>query len=149
MSSIEDKKAVSMKLSEAFQQYLDSINGIRAPGTVYWYKTLMRRLLRVLGDLEIETITIQNLRSWRSTLYEANTKYGGNCVRPRENGKLSEVTIYGTIKSCRTFFRWLTREGLLEDNPAERLVLPKTPKRHREGIKDADRDKMLEWCKAS
>lgn len=117
-----------MKLSEAIENYLIGLQGIRSKATVAWYGYMLAELKKDMGDEELKTLGVDRLRRWRARLFERN---------------YSVWTIRDYLRACRTFFKWLVVERKIKVNPAVRLELPKEPQRPRLGITEDDRDKIL------
>ena len=117
-----------MKLSIALDSFYDSMAGVLSPKTLTWYTSRLPSMLEALGDMEIETITLQDLRKWRRKLYERDHRYGnGNCNHPEIAGGLSPWTLHQYIRGSKRFFHWCVDEGILQVSPAVRLELPQLP----------------------
>ena len=132
-----------MLLSEGIQSYLQSITGIMSPGSVTFYKRRLPSLLDHLGDVDLSTITLPQLREWRAALAARRTRWGGATSHPEVPGGLSPHYLHQFVRSVRRFFGWLEEEGLIRVSPARRLELPPLPHQYRRGITTADRDKLL------
>jgi site-specific recombinase XerD len=102
-----------MKLSQAIQEFDLSMVDIKADSTRRVYMYTLRQVLEQLGDVELDTITISQLRQCRSVIN-----------RP----KLSQHTKHRNVRQTRTFFKWCTTEGFLPQSPAARLEMPRLPK---------------------
>lgn len=129
-----------MLLSEALEAFDLSLKGIVAPSTQRCYTSVVRKLLRFLGDRDIETITITDLRRWRASLFDRESRYADHPTRPEEEGGLSVWSVHNYVRGILKFFSWLMEEGLLEGNPAARLKLPELPE---EPPKDISRANMV------
>jgi site-specific recombinase XerD len=116
-----------MRLAAAFGAFLVSLDGVKSPATVTWYRARLASLAPFLGDIDIASITVHDLRRWRSTF----------------NGHVSVLTMHGNVRACRRFFHWLEDEGLLSCSPARRLELPRKPKGRARGITHEDLRAML------
>lgn len=132
-----------MRLTEAIQTFAQSHIGMRAQSTIQWYTNRLTNLAASIGDVEIESITLNDLRTWRAALASAPTHYTHHPTRPPESGQLSPHTLHGHIRAIRHFFKWLTDEGMLSTNPARRLELPKLPREPRKGIAQRDVEKII------
>ena len=118
-----------MKTNDAIELFLEARVGIRQPKTILWYKGNLGLFSSFIGDKkEIENITIHDLRSWRATLVRRN---------------LSAWSIHGYLRSVKVFFKWLSLEDVVPENPALRLEFPRLPQSPRRGILDKDRDAMI------
>jgi integrase/recombinase XerD len=134
---------VEMLLSDALEAFLLSCNGSTSPATLIWYKRRLGALVEFLGDMEVERVTLHDLRRWRVSLCERTSKYVDHPLRPEEDGGLSAYTLHGYVRACRHFFKRLTDEQVLTANPAARLELPRLPKGVVRGIAQADLEKII------
>lgn len=64
-----------MLLSDALQEFDLSLKGIVAPATQRGYTSAVRMLIKFLGDQDIETTTITDLRRWRASLFDRESSY--------------------------------------------------------------------------
>lgn len=133
-----------MRLSAAIQEFELSLKGVAAPGTRILYLRRLRSLLAFLGDVEIEQITISDLRQWRANLAERKERWVNHCYRPSVPGGLSPWTIHSYIRIVRRFFKWLVEEGHLDHNPAARLELPPLPEEPPKAITEEDLYQLLD-----
>lgn len=78
-----------------------------SPHTLRAYEGDLATLLAVLEPRDLPEATVMDLRRWLAGL-------GG-----------APASVQRRIASARTFFRWAMREGLVTENPAERLGTPK------------------------
>lgn len=98
-----------------FEQYLRAERG-RSEHTVRAYLGDLDSLQRHLQKAGLDAwsqVRLADLRSWLAALSEA----GG-----------AKSTLARRATSVRTFFRWATRRGLLQADPALRLATPKRPR---------------------
>lgn len=109
-----------MLLSDAISYFLDARAGL-ASKTLRINKQYLHSLRSSLGDRDINTVTIVDLRMWRKHLIERPVKYGGDGRRPVVSEQLSPHTVHGHIRVARQFFRWLAKEELIPENIAARL----------------------------
>jgi site-specific recombinase XerD len=139
-----------MQLSEAREAFLSSIVGVRSPNTVVWYKHILLMLDEHFSpDQDISTIRLVDLEAWRTGLFERRITYVGRTTHPEIKKNLSPITIYGAVKSVRTFFKWLKKRGYLSENPAIELQIPKKTIRKHYGVSEATREKMILFAKRS
>lgn len=136
-----------MRVKEALEEFYLSMDGIVSPATVKWYHHKMSSFDKEFGDSELEDMTIQMLRSWRGKLARRNERFKDHPTKPTLEGKMSGYTLHAHVRACRRFFKWLEEENILTDNPARKLELPPKPKNCRRGIKDKDRDLIIEEAK--
>jgi site-specific recombinase XerD len=111
-----------MKLTEAINLLCQATAAEgRSPRTVQGYQRNLSYLLRFLGDVEIEQVTITELRAYAAVLRARDTRYEHNSYAATQEGGLSPFSIAGYLRSVRRLFSWLTEEKLLKENPAQRL----------------------------
>lgn len=137
-----------MVISEALQEFDLALTGVVAPATQRWYISSVSKLIAFLGDREIETITIRDLRRWRIYLLDRESRYGAHPLRPEEKGELSKHTVHNYLRGILRFFSWLVEEELLEKNPATRLELPQLPVDLPKDIAYDDMVRILEVAEA-
>jgi len=136
-----------MRVIDALEDFYLSMEGVASPKTVKWYRQKLQSLIWSLGDCQIEEITIQMLRRWRSDLASLDHRFVDHPSRDPVKGGISNYTLHGHVRACRRFFHWLEEEDYLETNIAKRLELPKKPKNVRKGIKENERDLIIEQAK--
>ena len=133
-----------MLISDGLDLFLMSLNGSKSPETHKWYQRRLSPLLPFLGNVEIGSVTVHDLRRWRAALSERKVKYENHpSGRAPVEGGLSQHTLHGYVRAARRFFKWLEDEGILDANPARRLELPKLPKGVVKGIPQEDLEKIL------
>jgi integrase len=138
-----------MDLRTAVSAYLLAIDGIVSPATFVFYKFRLTSLVEFLGDRDLSTITIDDLRAWRKTLTSRTTRYTDDKYHRAKSGPLSPVYIAGFIRAARRLFSWLEQEGRTDRNPARRLEFPPQPKKVRKGCTAADRKAMITAARQS
>ncbi|MBI5303751.1 MAG: tyrosine-type recombinase/integrase [Chloroflexi bacterium] len=138
-----------MELERAIEMYLSAHHGMISPKTMRIYKQSLGVLRDYLGNHDMSTVTLDDLRAYRASLFERDERYASNTSRPRERGYLSIWTIHGHVRVVRQFFRWHFNEGKIEKNPAARLELPALGNEPPKGIRETDMQKMLAVAKAS
>jgi integrase len=132
-----------MQLMAALDLFFLSMQGVLSPATIRFYRNHLKYLGEFFGDCDLQSISITQLRAWRVTLIERHSRWGQGSSHPAQPGKLSPFTIHKFVRAARRFFRWLSAEGLLETNPAQRLELPRLPRPRPRGISSEDRDRLL------
>jgi len=105
-----------MRLSEAIDALLIATraNG-RSARTVKAYQEKLGHLLDLLGDVEVERITTDDLRRYVARMHDTG---------------LSPYMILTRTRAMKRLFAWLEEEGRIEDNPARRIKVPR-PKEKR------------------
>lgn len=137
-----------LTLSQALESFLRSRGGMSA-NTVTWYQARLEPLVEFLNDVNLDLVSVEDLRKWSEDLRERGSRYTSpDSRRPEVEGGLSTWTLHAHIRAAKTFFRWLVKEKRLEENPAARLELPKLPKTAKQGIKPSDMKLMLEAAQA-
>lgn len=138
-----------MRVIDALDEFYLSMAGIVSPRTVQWYRQKLQPLAWSLGDCHIEEVNTHMLRTWRADLANQDKRYIDHPNREPQEGGLSWFTLHGHVRACRRFFKWLEEEELLKENPAKRLDLPPKPKKVRKGIRENDRDLIIEQAKGN
>ena len=136
-----------MQLIEALDRFYLSMQGVLSPATVLFYRNHLKILGETLGNCDLTSINIDQLRAWRVTLVERHSRWGRGSSHPAEPGQLSPYTLHQFVRCARRLFQWLVQEGLLESSPAQRLELPQLPRPRPRGISARDRDRLLEAAK--
>lgn len=122
-------------VSRALSLFLVSLEGVKSPATIAWYRHRLAGLEALLGQKHIDRITVGDLRSWRANL--------------SQRSGLSVWTVHGHVRAVRRLFGWLVQEGRLKANPAKRLELPRLTYEPRKGIEFGDMLKIVECARAS
>jgi len=60
------------------------------------------------------------------------------------NHGISARSVNRKIATLKTFYKFLMREGILDDNPTEKVITPKVPKKLPVFIKEGDMDLLLD-----
>lgn len=128
-----------MKLSEAIENLATAtkVNG-RSAATVKDYRRKLHYLLDFLGDVDIEGITVQDLRRYVSDLMDRLTRYEDHHRRAPEAGGLSPFYIAGLVRALKRLFNWLVEEELITVSPARRIKTPAPRRLTPKGISRAD-----------
>ncbi len=133
-----------MQCTQAIEAFLLSMTGVAARSTLVWYRKRLKSLAAFLGEADVGQVTVGDLRRWRVSLCERESRYQDHpSGRSAEAGGLSQHTLHGYVRAARRLFKWLEDEGMIERNPARRLELPKLPKGRVKGIEHENLKKML------
>jgi integrase len=132
-----------MNLSAAIGWFLLSKEGIVSPNTIKFYVSRLNSLNDSLGERELDTITIDDLRAWRKSLTSKTTRYKDDKFHRAKPGPLSPAYVDGFIRAARALFAWCEAENRLDRNPARRLESPPKPKKVRKGITASDRKAII------
>lgn len=79
-----------------------------------------------------EDIKANDVRTWMASL---------------SRNKISPRSIRRKIQSLRAFFKYLQKKGLIENNPAEDVILPKIPKRLPDIVRHEEMEQLLDRLK--
>jgi len=122
-----------MNLSEAWTLYEQDkqIEGF-SKNTLRGYKIQNNLLLRHFGDIELDKITLPDLKTY---LVE-------------KGGHLKPSSLGGRVRAIRAFFRWANEEGYCSGNPARKLKEPKLGKPIPKALSEEDTVILEEGCKA-
>ena len=101
-----------MEIAEAASGYLTHVAEVRrlSPATVRAYRGDLASLAAACGELDLESVELDNLRDW---LWQAVQR--GD----------SRATIARRTAAVRGFFAWATERELVSVDPSLRLVTPK------------------------
>lgn len=131
-------------VGEAYQAFMRVALVDFSPATRKWYQNRLGRFVELYGENNpISEVTTLDLLTWKSTLAERDVLYGNLPFRYPVNSHLAPHTIHSHIRSVRRFFRWLWKQGVLEENLGECLDLPRLPKSSRKGIGERDRQRIM------
>lgn len=105
-----------MNYKESFLQYL-KIEKRYSPHTVRSYLNDLDQFYAFLTSLELPEdpipVTSGDVRSWIVSMLENN---------------YSTVSVHRKISCLRVFYRYLRKEGIIKNDPLEKIVLPKRKK---------------------
>lgn len=121
-----------MLISDASRLYLadKKIEGF-SPYILKGYKLQHELLIRYLGDIEMDEITLIDLKEYL-------VKAGGH---------LKPASLGARIRALRAFLRWATDEGYCDTNPARKLREPKLGTRVPKALNEEDTVMLQEGCK--
>jgi integrase/recombinase XerC len=102
------------KIEKAIARFLASLVQKNAsPNTVLAYRKDMAQFAAFAGDVELRSLDHMRIRAYLSHLYERG---------------LSKTSVARALAALRSMFRWLAREGVVEQNPAALVATPRLPK---------------------
>ena len=116
------------RYSEKFIRYLD-IEKNYSKHTILNYKLDLEDFRKFLGETGIEKVDYLTLRKYLAVLKEKN---------------LTNRTVNRHLSSLRSFFKFLTREGLLKTNPILSLSSPKQEKHLPQFLTEDEVTKLIE-----
>jgi len=133
-----------VKLTTAIDRLCDATAADgRSERTVDSYRSTLRYLVEYLGDLEIDSIDIAQLRQYAADLRTRSERYINNPNVARQKGGLSTYSIASYLRSVKRLFNWLVEEDLLSANPAAKLKIPTPAKREPKAMSMADFARIL------
>ena len=94
------------------------------------------------GDPDISTITGNDLRRFIIALSSSN-RYWKHPYAKMQQDKLSPQSIETYSRAVRAFFGHLHREGFIDDNPMQKIRMPKVPKKVVPTFSDKDLVKLI------
>ena len=125
-----------MKISEAVDLFYMSMQTVRSPATIMWYRKRLDPFVQYINDKDLNEIDLFDLEKFRSSLDRPSAALG-------RTGKVSTYTVHGYVRALKRFFNWVKFRRLIKDNPAEYLEKPRLPKQPRKGISPESAQKML------
>lgn len=133
-----------MQLTTAIERLCDATAAEGRSGrTVEGYEKTLRYLVEFLGDPEIETIDVADLRRYAADLRTRSERYANNPYAATQEGGLSPFTVASYLRSVKRLFNWLLAEELIAVNPAARLKVPQPAKREPKALSLDDFGQML------
>jgi integrase/recombinase XerD len=128
-----------MLLSEAIDALCvaTKVNG-RSPMTVEGYREKLRQLLIFLGDVPVESITVDDLRRFVASLMDERVLFANHPTRKKRKGKLSPHSVECYVGHVKRLFSWLVEEGHLDVDPMARIKRKKTKTRDVKAISRED-----------
>ena len=102
----------------------------RAPKTCSWYAEMLRRFVAfVREDRTLDTMTLNDARSFVASLQEQQGRYLNHPTRAPERGTLSPATVAAHVRTLKSFASWMLEEDWTKQNIFRRLKCPKQPKK--------------------
>jgi integrase/recombinase XerD len=128
-----------MLLSEAIDALCiaTKVNG-RSPRTVQGYREKLSYLLLFLGDVPVESITVDDLRRFVASLMDERVLFANHPTRKTRRGKLSPHSVECYVGHVKRLFSWLMDEGHLDVDPMARIRRKKTKNREVKAISRED-----------
>jgi integrase/recombinase XerC len=104
------------KLEKHIESFLRTLRAERnaSPHTLRAYASDLGRFAAFLGEGDESKVDHVAIRRFLSHLYDQN---------------LSKTSVARTLAALRSFYRWLAREGEVEQNPAALVSTPRLPKK--------------------
>lgn len=138
-----------MRVIDALEDFYLSMEGVVSPKTLVWYKQKLETFAEMYGKTNLQKIKTGDLEKWRAGLSRRSRRYENHPSKPTKEGGLTLHTLHGHIRACQRFFNWSMEKKLIKTNPAAELKKPPLPKTGRRGIKQSDRDLIIQAAKKS
>jgi len=104
----------------------------RSQNTIDWYASNLRRFLQFLRNRQlpdsIEDIGIREVRDFIFYLQNEVTRWESSPYT-RDGRRLSPFSVQGYVRTIKAFWSWLVAEGYIQNNPMEKLKIPKVPRK--------------------
>src|SRR4029077_15029166 len=111
--NLVDKKTAT-KIEKSIARFLaPREQKIASRNTVLAYRKDMAKFAAFAGDVDLSSLDHMRIRAYLSHLYECG---------------LSKTSVARALAALRSMFRWLAREGMVEQNPAALVATPRLPK---------------------
>ncbi len=122
-----------MLLSEVWRLYhADKRLRGYSPVTLKGYALQHRLMVVGVGNKELQDITLEDLKEY---------------LAAQEH--LKPASIAHRVRFIRSFFRWIMEEGLLDKNPAIRLIEPKLGKRVPKALSEEEVETLRTGCETA
>ncbi len=105
-------KSPAQKTVEKFLRALKERNA--SPHTIKAYAKDLSYFAEYVGDIECKQVEHLRIRGFLSQLYERG---------------LSKTSVARALAAVRSLYRWMAREGMAEQNPAQLVATPRLPKK--------------------
>jgi integrase/recombinase XerC len=112
-----EARVANPRLEKGIRKFLDSLRGERhaSSHTLRAYSNELRRFAEYVGpELDWKDVDHILIRGFLSHLHEHG---------------LSKVSIARALAALRSLFKWLAREGMVQQNPAKLVATPRLPKK--------------------
>lgn len=97
----------------------------KSPETVTAYGRKLKPLADFLGDVQVDSISVDDLRRYVASLWDEMTLYADHPYHEPRAGTLSPFTVAGRVRALKRLFNWLESEGAIEANPARKVRTPR------------------------
>lgn len=133
-----------MLLSEAITALLEATeaNG-RSARTVENYRQKLGPMLAFFGNVPVEGLTVQDLRRYVVHLRNRKTRFEGHTHRAEIPGGLATASLAGNVRSMKRLFSFLQNDGVIENNPAKKVQMPKVGRGEPKAYDAAEFPKLL------
>jgi site-specific recombinase XerD len=142
--SCQRKETELTTLSDALTAYRICARAeAKSPKTIEWISSSVGYFADFLGsDQDILLITGNDLRRFIIALQESHRYRKHPYAKPQKEN-LSPQSIETYARAVRAFFGYLYHEGLIEQNPMEKIKMPKVPKKVVPTFSEKEIEKLL------
>lgn len=110
----------SVSLQKFITDFLLFANGNFSKGTIYIYKTSLNKLLSIVGDIPITSLTPQHFDSYKIERLKSNPIFDIKRT-------ISPITVNIELRTLRASFNTALRWGLIQNNPFSKQKLVSVP----------------------
>jgi len=115
-----------MLLSEAISALLIATKADgQSPETVTAYRRKLKPLVVFLGDVQVESISVDDLRRYVASMRDEATLYADHPYHEPRAGTLSPFTVAGRVRALKRLFSFLEAEGVITVNSARKIKTPR------------------------
>ena len=115
-----------MLLSEAIARLLVATKADgQSAETVTAYRRKLKPLIVFLGDVQVGSISVDDLRRYVASMWDKGTLYVDHPYHEPRAGTLSPFTVAGRVRALKRLFSFLEQEGHVTVNPARKIKTPR------------------------
>jgi integrase/recombinase XerC len=114
---LASQPAINPEIARGIKRFLDTLRGERnaSPHTLRAYRNELQRFAEYTGpQLGWKDVDHVAIRGFLAQLHSAG---------------LSKVSVARALAAVRSMYKWLAREGMVQQNPARLVATPKLPKK--------------------
>jgi len=97
----------------------------KSPETVTAYGRKLKPFADFLGDVHVESISVDDLRRYVASMRDEVTLYADHPYHRPRAGTLSPFTVAGRVRALKRLFSFLEQEGAIAVNPARKIKTPR------------------------
>jgi integrase/recombinase XerC len=124
-----EESRVSHEIQKGIDKFLDSLRGERNASvhTLRAYKKELNQFAEYLGpEMRWKDVDHMTIRGYLSHLHSTRVR---KASENQDSNGLSKVSVARALASLRSMYKWLAREGIVQQNPAKLVSSPKLPKK--------------------
>jgi integrase/recombinase XerC/integrase/recombinase XerD len=128
---------IKMKLKEAKERFLEyqKLRG-NSLKTIEYYEGNLSRLIEFLGDVEVDTVSLEALHSYIEHLRNKKRHMNNTFYTEKDGVKVSSISIQTYVRAIRAFLAWLYKHDHILTNFSSILPLPKARQKQTEILSD-------------